>query len=320
MTLKIVTDIDVFSSKAEPFIGVFGSKAWLSMYGSSLVMVGIYKDEHQMTGGFYYLKTKRFGFDFIKLPPYTPHCGLFYQADNKNKASANSYAKEVMQEVCNYFSSLRGTLTILAFPAQVIDMQAFIWNKYKVVPNYTYRIDLAQSLEEIRAHFDPKNRNAINKALKEGVETALNQIPKEEVFRFFKENLGATGANIYEEILRKILLGFAGDTNAFCYSAHRNGKLLGMVFCIYDRHACYYLLGAVDKQAGVQGVNNLLVQKSIEQAKALQCAIFDFEGSMLKGVEKFFRSFGPTLFPYFTVNKAVLPLELLLKFKKREVF
>jgi hypothetical protein len=41
---------------------------------------------------------------------------------------------------------------------------------------------------------------------------------------------------------------------------------------------------------------------------------------MLKGVEKFFRSFGPELVPYFTINKASLPLEILLKFKKRELF
>ena len=89
---------------------------------------------------------------------------------------------------------------------------------------------------------------------------------------------------------------------------------------MFDTNTCYYLLGGVNKQSGVQGVNNLLVQKSIEKAKDLGCKTFDFEGSMLKGVEKFFRSFGPELVPYFTVNKASLPLEILLKFKKRELF
>ena len=36
---------------------------------------------------------------------------------------------------------------------------------------------------------------------------------------------------------------------------------------------------------------------SIEKAKELGCSTFDFEGSMLKGVEKFFRGFGPELVP-----------------------
>ncbi|MCE3260275.1 MAG: family N-acetyltransferase, partial [Bacteroidetes bacterium] len=97
-------------------------------------------------------------------------------------------------------------------------------------------------------------------------------------------------------------------------------NLLGVVFCIHDKNTCYYLLGGVDKSSGVAGVNNLLVQRGIERAKELGCTTFDFEGSMLKGVEKFFRSFGPELVPYFTVNKGKLPVELLLKFKKRELF
>ena len=80
------------------------------------------------------------------------------------------------------------------------------------------------------------------------------------------------------------------------------------------------MLGSVVKDSGLQGVNNLLVRESITAAKELGCSTFDFEGSMLEGVEKFFRSFGPELVPYYTVNKALLPLELALKFRKRELF
>ncbi len=320
MILKQIKDSTVFAKKAEPLIGVFGSKQWLSIYSESLIMIGIYKDEHQMIGGFYYLKTKKLGFDFIKLPPYTPHCGLFFISESKNRSSGNSFSKEIMQEVCNYFSSLKSALTILAFPSNIIDMQAFIWEKYKVVPNYTYKINLKNSMEDIKSNFDPKNRNAINKAIKEEVETSINNLPQKEVFHFFKENLGATGANIYEPVLQKIMLEFSDTTNSFHFTATKNNELLGIVFCIFDKNVCYYLLGGINKKSGIQGVNNLLVQRSIEKAKELNCEIFDFEGSMLKGVERFFRSFGPELFPYFTVNKAILPLELLLKFKKREVF
>jgi lipid II:glycine glycyltransferase (peptidoglycan interpeptide bridge formation enzyme) len=89
---------------------------------------------------------------------------------------------------------------------------------------------------------------------------------------------------------------------------------------VYDKNNCYYLLGGVNKNSGIQGINNLLIQKSIEKAKEVGCKTFDFEGSMLKGVEKFFRGFGPELVPYYTVNKATLPLEIFLKYKKREIF
>lgn len=320
MILKITDDLNAFTARSEQTLGVFGSKKWLSVYGSRLTLVGIYKDEHQMIGGFYYLKTKKYGFTFVKLPPYTPHCGLFFNTDSKNKSSINNFSKEIVQEVCNFFSGQKAALTILAFPSQTIDLQPFIWDKYKVVPNYTYRIDLTKPAEEIKSNFDPKTRNVINKALKDQTEVKENALDNTALHTFFKSCLSSAGANVYEPELGNIFTDFADASNSFGFQAYKDGKLQGAVFCIYDKDNCYYLLGGTDKSTNVQGVNALLVQKSIEKAAALGCRVFDFEGSMLKGVEKFFRGFGPELVPFYTANKAVLPLEVLLKFKKRELF
>jgi len=318
--LKPIPNIDLFAEKAEPVLGVFGSKKWLAVYGDQLELIGVYKDEHQLIGGFYFLKTKKYGFNFVKLPPYTPHCGLFFISESKNRSSINNFSKEVMQDICNYFTSQKSSLTILAFPSEIIDLQPFIWDKYKVIPNYTYRIDLNKTMEEIKSNFDTKNRNVINKAIKEEIVVSENSITQEELYKFFKGSLKSAGANVYEEELKNIFLNFADASNSFAMIAKKEDKFYGAVFCVYDKDNCYYLLGGVDKGSGIQGVNNLLIQKSIEKAKELGCTTFDFEGSMLKGVEKFFRGFGPQLVPYYTVNKASLPLEILLKYKKREIF
>ena len=320
MVLKLIKDINLFCEIAEKEIGVFGSKKWLSVYGNKLTVVGIYKDEHQLIGGFYFMKTKKYGFSFAKLPPYSPNCGLFFISESKNKSSLNNFSKEVISEVCDYFTKNKSALYVLAFPSEIIDLQPFIWAKYKVIPNYTYRIDLLKSLEDIKSDFDPKNRNAINKAIKEDVTIFENFLDPKELFTFFMSSLSTTGANIYEDELKNIFLKFSDSLNSFSLQAIKNKEILGSVFCIYDKNNCYYLLGGINKTAGIQGINNILVQKSIEKAKELGCKTFDFEGSMIKGVEKFFRSFGPELIPYYTVNKAKLPIELLLKFKKRELF
>lgn len=320
MILKPIENIDLFIEKSEPIIGVFGSKKWLSVYGDKLTIIGIYKDEHQLIGGFFYLNTKKLGLTFLKLPPYTPHCGLFFTSESKNTSSINNFSKEIMNDVCTYFSNQNSSLTVLAFPSKIIDFQPFIWNKYKVIPNYTYRINLENTIENIISNFDSKNRNVINKAIKEEVIVSENTLSKTELFNFFINSLNTTNANVYENELKNIFHKFSDESNSFSVEARKNGELLGSVFCVFDKHTCYYLLGGVNKKSGIQGVNNILIQKSIENAKKIGCKIFDFEGSMLKGVEKFFRSFGPELVPYFTVNKATLPLEILLKFKKRELF
>lgn len=309
-----------YAEAAEAHTGVFGSAAWLKIYEKDLRCVGIYKDEKQLVGGFFYIETKKYGLRFIKLPPYTPHCGLFFNYEAKNKSSLNNFSKEIISGMCDYISSRKAALTILAFPSTIVDLQPFIWNKYKVVPNYTYRIDLAQSMSAIISNFDSKHRNAINRAVKENVEVQVNALKAEELYRFFSHSLKAAGANVYHKELGAIFSGFAEPGNSFSLAAKKDNRLLGAIFCIYDKRCCYYLLGGVIKENGVQGVNNLLVQKGIERARELGCEVFDFEGSMLKGVEKFFRGFGPGLEPYFTINKASLPLEMALKFKKRELF
>lgn len=320
MILRKIDDIDLFSKKCEPLIGVFGSKKWLSIYGDALSIIGIYKDEHQLIGGFFYVNTKKFGLPIIKLPPYTPHCGLFFNSESKNSSSINNFSKELMNEVCTYFLNQKSALIVLAFPSNIIDFQPFIWKKFKVIPNYTYRINLTNSFESIQSNFDAKNRNVINKAIKEGVIITENTLNKTELFNFFIDSLNTTDANIYAQELKNMFNVFATESNSFSLEANHNGELIGAVFCVFDQHVCYYLLGGVNKKSGIQGVNNLLIQCCIEKSKSLGCSTFDFEGSMIKGVEKFFRGFGGEIVPYFTVNKAILPLEIGLKFKKRELF
>ena len=320
MILKPIKNKDEFTQKSEPVIGVFGSKEWLSVYGKNLQLIGIYKDEHQLIGGFYFLKTKKYGLTFLKLPPYTPHCGLFFVSESKNKSSISNFSKEVMNAVCTYFMQQKSALTILAFPSEIIDFQPFIWNKFKVIPNYTYRINLKNTLETIITNFDSKNRNVINKAIKEGISISSNTINNQELYQFFKNSLTTAGANVYKKELEAIFLNFANISNSFALIAKKDTIFLGAVFCVYDANICYYLLGGTDKNSSTPGINNLLIQKCIEKAKELGCTIFDFEGSMLKGVEKFFRGFGPELVPYYTVNKASLPLEFVLKYVKREIF
>jgi hypothetical protein len=56
-----------------------------------------------------------------------------------------------MSEVCTFFTNQKSALTVLAFPSSIIDFQPFIWDKYKVIPNYTYRINFEKSLEDIKS-------------------------------------------------------------------------------------------------------------------------------------------------------------------------
>jgi hypothetical protein len=60
--------------------------------------------------------------------------------------------------------------------------------------------------------------------------------------------------------------------------------------------------------------------ESVKHAKDLGLRYFDFEGSMVPQIETYFRGFGGRLTPYYRINRASLPIEIILKFFKRRLF
>nr|HPR68216.1 methicillin resistance protein [Kiritimatiellia bacterium] len=64
----------------------------------------------------------------------------------------------------------------------------------------------------------------------------------------------------------------------------------------------------------------LAVWEAIRHAKEAGLETFDFEGSVIPPIERFFRGFGGRLTPYYTVNKGWRPLETAMKFLRRGFF
>ncbi|HQQ94612.1 MAG TPA: GNAT family N-acetyltransferase [Bacteroidia bacterium] len=320
MQIKEPLNRDEFFQRSESVLGVMASKDWLNVYGQALKLKGIYTEDNKLLGGYFYMLSSKFGLKHIKCPPYTPHCGFFFEPASSNPASRHNALKEAMHLMALQLKAEKAKLITLAFPPGTQDLQNFIWDKYKVIPNYTYQISLQNRSQEIAQDFDSKTRNSITRAGKDNTDIRFNTEKAETCFRFFNTHLHETGASVYPQYLQAILTRFATTGNSFHFSAYSGQDLVALVFCVFDQNTCYYMLGASDKSKRPAGLNALLISKCIEQAQRAGCAIFDFEGSMLKGVEKFFRGFGGELLPYFTVNKATLPLELLLKFFDRERF
>jgi hypothetical protein len=68
-----------------------------------------------------------------------------------------------------------------------------------------------------------------------------------------------------------------------------------------------YLAGAQDPNEKITGLMTRLVWKGISTGFE-RCQLFDFEGSMIQGVEGFFRGFGARPVPLLHIRKNELPL------------
>lgn len=105
---------------------------------------------------------------------------------------------------------------------------------------------------------------------------------------------------------------------AFVSSKH-DLKIAGTLF-VYDHDTMCALLGGYDSEVKSRGAKSLVYWTAMQFAKQLGLTYFDFEGSMVPSIEAFFRGFGGKLTPYYRINKTTLPLEIILKFFKRELF
>jgi lipid II:glycine glycyltransferase (peptidoglycan interpeptide bridge formation enzyme) len=187
-----------------------------------------------------------------------------------------------------------------------------------VSPTYTYRLNLQKESADILAGFDPKLRSDINKAIKDGV-TVEKTNDMASVCSLVKKSLD-NSLKTGDYIVDKILYDFSRTGKSFTIAAYLDEKMVSAVYCVFDSTTAYYILGGYDSDQKQRGAAGYALQAAILHAKELGLKVFDFEGSMIPSIESFFRSFGGELVPKFTVHRAKLPVEMLLKFFKRSVY
>jgi hypothetical protein len=314
------TDLVALAELAVSQGSIFNSAAWLSNYDSSLKVYGIYTNDNKLIGSFHLFTTQLGGLlTHCKNPPFTPHIGLFFLKQSSTKSTALSFEKSIATCLVDFLDSLSYPMLTLALPNEFIDLQAFIWKKYKVIPNYTYRLNLDQDIDELLKNLSGDKRTSINKAAKDNVKIEFCT-DLQEVKRMVENTYTRKAKQLNAGILDKILFQFAKPENSFAFLAHHNNSAAALSFCIYDKTTAYYLLGGYATNNKHQGAGVLALWNCILHAKKLGLKTFDFEGSMIPQVEKYFRGFGGDLIPYFTVNKANFLLETGLKFIKRDTF
>lgn len=100
----------------------------------------------------------------------------------------------------------------------------------------------------------------------------------------------------------------------------RLGDVFFSYFCLRDARRAYYVLGGVDDEHGAAAAAPMALFTCIRHARDHGLEVFDSEGSMVPGIEQYFRSFGGTLTPLHRVVRASLPIEMVFKSVKRSLF
>jgi len=186
---------------------------------------------------------------------------------------------------------------------EITNILPFYWAGYELNVRYTYRLSPISNLEQVWEGLSSNIRSDIRKAKKQvKIEFDLGTDKFLDVYEktFKRQKLKLPFNKKFFGNLDYILEG--RDCRRQLFAVDHMGRVHAGVYLVWDDRCAYYLLGGGDPDLRSSGATSLLLWKAIELASA-KTDIFDFEGSMLEPIERFFRAFGATQTPYYQVTK-----------------
>lgn len=276
---------------------VLASDAWLDIYKGQNRLMGIYNDNQELVGTFNLFAFRKYGLTILINPPFTPHINLQYTNPAQSPSAVHSFNKQVMQAIASYLLATRAHYIKLNFAGSVVDTQVFSWKQFTVANRFTYILQLQLSEEELFANLSPEKRKSLRKAEKDGlrIEEAGDY---QQVFDLIRQSLQRNDKFHNQEIIRSMVLRFSSPQHTIAFLAKdQEGKALAAAYCICHGGKAYYLFGGFNEVHKHHGAGVSCMWACIKKAKAMGLSEFDFEGSMVPEIEKYFREFGGELKP-----------------------
>ena len=298
---------------------LFNGRDWLALFGDRMQALGLFDEGGELAGGLSLYQVRHLGLKMIRRAPFTPIYGPFLALKAQNPVAVLEERRKALECMAAHLERANPAICMLPLDRGIQDALPFFWSGYKVVPNYTYLLDLAASPEEMLKNMSAERRKNIAKAGRDGLRTGASA-GMEEVRDLVLATFERQGKFVDRESLEAILFRYANPANSFAYTTYRDDRPIAACFVVHDARTAYYLLGGYSAEERHHGAGAAAMFAAIKHAKEIGLATFDFEGSVIPAIERYFRGFGGRIQPYYTVNKAWLPIELGLKFMRRGFF
>lgn len=257
------------------------------------------------------------GVKTLAQPYLHPHCGLFTLPISGAAHAVNSRKKKLMRAVAAYFSSRKERILSIPFAPEWVDVQPLVWAGFSANVKYTYQLSL-QSDANIQSLFSTDVRSEVKKAISLGAELTT-QATHEEVLLCLATNAAKQGFKFQEHAVRKLLIAQEAGFGKLFVVRHEN-NIAAVALTLADKQTMYYIMGAAQRDSAVRGALSYALTGAIEYAQKNALNTFDFEGSMIPGVEHFFRGFGGDLKPFYHLTKANVFMRMALRLAGRRDF
>ncbi|MBX6423458.1 GNAT family N-acetyltransferase [Thermosulfurimonas sp. F29] len=269
---------------------LFVQPKWLDLYKEAYFFSYLVKDEMVLPLVF----KNRFGLRVITHPPLTPYLGL--PKECATREALDFYAKSIKDKRPDY--------VYIAFPPGVHDLLPFKFAGFTVEVRYTYILDLEFDEEKLWRNMDKTRRNDIRKAYNDRLQVVSLDIQSVSIAAgLIRKTFARQGRSVpWLGLARRIMEKSLGEGWGRGWLVKQGDTPISFTFIVWDETTAYYLLGGYDQEKRHHGAGPLGMWEAIRFAKSIGLKRFDFEGSEIPSIERYFRKFGGVLTPYYAVR------------------
>jgi len=256
-----------------------------------------------------FVHRKRLETTWLLQPKLTPSLGPWLRPSNAKWTNRIAEEKGLMQELIDALP--RFDLFRQSFAPEVTYWLPFYWRGFSQTTRYTYRLSDLTDLPGLWAGLRENIRREIRKAKKTLV--VRSDLDIDCFARTWALTFARQGARlpVSTGLLHRLDLACEKrNCRRMFFAEDAHGKIHAAAFLVWSADCAYYLMGGGDPNLRNSGAGSLVLWEAITFASTVSRQ-FDFEGSMIEPVERFFRAFGGTPVPFFTLSKLSRPMKFL---------
>ncbi len=186
------------------------------------------------------------------------------------------------------------------------DLSILECNKHKQIKtNTNYELDLIQPYNELYSQFSENTKRNIKKSQKNNIKVI--NIDANTFYNFFKSHFTKQVKKSLTkqdfDTLKKLthFTNISIDFNSiFKAAVSQDNKILAVAYFLSKNNRIYYLDGISSLQGREQSAMFAIFNNMIESYSG-KPAIFDFEGSNISNIARFYKGFGATSTKYYTL-------------------
>ncbi|MBK1726378.1 methicillin resistance protein [Halorhodospira neutriphila] len=293
---------------AEGSIPLFSQAWWLDAVAGPAWDAVIAYEKGKIVGTLPFIARRRWGFTILTQPKLTQSLGPWVKPTNKSYPKALAHEKDVL-------GALAEGLPRYHYYAQNwhCDRQnwlPFYWRGFEQTTRYTYRLHGIGNEQALWEKLQQNIRGDIRKARERYQIAVRTTCDVDELLELNRMTFERQGRSLpySRDLVARIDDAAAVRAARDCLIAvDPEEKSHAGAYIVRHGNTAYYLMGGGDPELRSSGATSLVLWEAIRNQPE-EVEVFDFEGSMIEPIERYFRAFGAQQVPYFRVSRTSSPL------------